>query len=101
MYTPHPLPTFAPGSAPQNTWFQVVDQLWQRIITMLQSVPVVPNSSGLFDQQGNWLPPVISAFDVIVAMLFAIMSVSFILRLSGGHGVLTGFLKFGRSQNEK
>lgn len=99
MYTPRPLPTAPPSFSPYNQMFSSVTELFNRFVTMLQSVPIIPNSQGLFDSQGNWLTPQLSMFDAIVAFFIIGTFAALVLRLSGGSGAITGIVR--NSHNEK
>lgn len=88
MYTPHPLPTLEPNTQPfTNSFYNGVVTLFNNIITMLQSIPIVPNSQGLFDRNGNWYPPVVSFYDVLIAFLVLGITIKFIMSLSGNIGM--------------
>lgn len=88
MYTPHPLPTLEPGNNPYvSTLYEGTIRLFDSVITMLKSVPVVPNEAGLFDSSGNWLTPVLSMYDVILAFIIAGLTIGFIMQLSGSMGL--------------
>lgn len=89
-YDIKPLPTLAP-SAPSGSlgMYQLVDDVFNRFVTMLSSVPVIPNAQGLFDSNGNWLTPAVSVFDVLVALLVIFCTIGIWSRLGGGSGFIS------------
>lgn len=92
-YIPRPLPTMPPSFNPGQTMFDGVDQTITKVTDVLASVPIIPNSQGLFDPAtGEWLPPVLSALDVLIAFVIIGTTFSLILRLSGLSGNYSGSL---------
>lgn len=95
MYTPHPIPTLAPDAASAyQVSFEFVDQFWNRILTTLASIPIIPNSQGLFDRNGIWLQPALSLLDVMVASIFLGAFFLLIFTLAGfsGNGMVSSAL---------
>lgn len=94
MYEIRPLPTLAPSAQTgRDMMYGLVDMLDNFILT-LKSVPVVPNSSGLFDPStGEWLQPAVSVFDVLAALLLIAVTIFVFLRFSSiGHGSVPGLM---------
>lgn len=93
IYTPKPLPVYNGADNAFNGMYGVVDNVFNRIVTVLQSVPVIPNPNGLYDPStGLWLAPAVSFFDVLVAALVIGTFVSVVIRISGGGSGIAGNL---------
>lgn len=67
LYNLNRIPTGVPAYTVGQGMYAFIDYIANRIIVFLQAVPVVPNASGLFDANGNWLTPTVSFFDVMLA----------------------------------
>ena len=92
MYTPHPIPTLAPSArSAYEGMGDIITALWNRISNTLQSIPVIPNQAGLFDAQGNWLTPVFSFYDFMIAAICLGAFISLFITLSGyaGRGLVS------------
>lgn len=97
VYTPRPLPNLTSDYTVSDGMFDVIGRVFERILVMLRSVPVVPHRNGLFDPNtGLWNTPIVSAYDVILASFVVFTFVTVALRLSGG-GLGTGL--FGRGSD--
>lgn len=84
VYTPHPVPQGDISNFPSMAgMYSLTDNLLVRAVFFLDSIPVIPNENGLYDSGGHWLEPVVSVFDVLVAVL--LISALFVIfsRLTG------------------
>lgn len=103
MYTPHPIPTLTPSAASAGSnAIAIVNELWGRIILTLQSIPVIPNTQGLFNPQtGEWLQPLVSFYDVLAAALVFGSFLSILLHISTGSGIMVALASvFGNARRK-
>ena len=84
--------SYVPRAVPQGditNWlnmagmYDITDNILVRAVFFLDSVPVIPNSGGLYDSSGHWLMPTVSVFDVMVAVLLLAVLWSIASRLVG------------------
>ena len=105
IYTPHPLPTLSPSaSSAGSNAIAVVNELWGRIVLTMRSIPVIPNSDGLFNPStGEWLTPLVSFYDVFLAALIFGSFLSVLMHISTGSGIAVAVASiFGNSRkNDK
>lgn len=91
MYTPHPLPTpNADFTSISSGAYSMVSDIWSKVINTMKSIPILPNVRGLYDTTtGEWLPPLVSFFDVFLAALVFGSFLSVVLHLCTGSGIMT------------
>lgn len=87
VVTPHPVPLGDISSWPRSAGlFDITDNIFQRVVFFLDRVPVVPNANGLYDQNGNWLEPVVSVLDFLVISALIVSFFVIFSRLAGNPG---------------
>lgn len=92
-YALRPLPTLNPENwLSAGGLYDSVSFTLNRVVSFLQSVPVVPNSNGLFDASGNWLTPIVSLYDMLLYFLAIILAYAILARLSGGSGMISNLM---------